>query len=201
MFAQPCVIQATQRRTFSSGRPLQKLVDIREDEFLLRYVMTERKSTDKLQDAAERLAWEIVSTSVRLDELRSIWAKMIGITGPQWMIMTVLANAEDRSVGLPVGAVSRALRVDQSFVVTQSKLLEKKNLVRRKSSTEDARVVNLSLTEHAKKQMANLSAQRKELNEFVYADIDLREMQQLTGKMDSIKSRLEKAIAKISVDL
>jgi len=163
--------------------------------------MNERKSTDKLQDAAERLAWEIVSTSIRLDELRSIWAKMIGITGPQWMIMMVLANAEDRAVGLPVGAVSRALRVDQSFVVTQSKLLEKKNLLRRKNSTEDARVVNLSLTDHAYKQMANLSSQRKELNEFVYADLDLKELLQLTGKMSSIKSRLEKAIMKISVGL
>ncbi|MFQ3454912.1 MarR family transcriptional regulator [Bradyrhizobium sp. UFLA01-814] len=163
--------------------------------------MTERKSTDKLQDAAERLAWEIVSTSVRLEELRSIWAKMIGITGPQWMIMTVLANADDRNIGLPVGAVSRALRVDQSFVVTQSKLLEKKNLLRRRNSSEDARVVNLSLTDHAKKQIANLSSQRKELNEFVYAELDLRELQQLTGKMDSIKNRLEKAIARISAEL
>ncbi|WP_375763422.1 MarR family winged helix-turn-helix transcriptional regulator [Bradyrhizobium sp. Pha-3] len=177
------------------------MLDICEDEFLLRCVMTERKSTDKLQDAAERLAWEIVSTSVRLEELRSIWAKMIGITGPQWMIMTVLANADDRNIGLPVGAVSRALRVDQSFVVTQSKLLEKKNLLRRKNSSEDARVVNLSLTDHAKKQIANLSSQRKDLNEFVYAELDLRELQQLTGKMDSIKSRLEKAIARISAEL
>ena len=82
--------------------------------------MTERKATDKLQEATERLAWEIVSTSIRLDELLSIWAKMIGITGPQWMIMTVLANAEDRNVGLPVGAVSRALRVDQSSSRTAS---------------------------------------------------------------------------------
>jgi DNA-binding MarR family transcriptional regulator len=182
-------------------RPLHGLLDICEDEFLLRCVMTERKSTDKLQDAAERLAWEIVSTSVRLEELRSIWAKMIGITGPQWMIMTVLANADDRNIGLPVGAVSRALRVDQSFVVTQSKLLEKKNLLRRKNSSEDARVVNLSLTDHAKKQIANLSSQRKDLNEFVYAELDLRELQQLTGKMDSIKNRLEKAIARISAEL
>ncbi len=70
----------------------------------------------------------------------------------------------------PSAPFRRALRVDQSFVVTQSKLLEKKNLLRRKSSTEDARVVNLSLTEHAKKQMANLSSQRRELNEFVYAE-------------------------------
>ena len=163
--------------------------------------MSERKSTDKLQDAAERLAWEIVSTSTRLDELRGIWARMIGITGPQWMIMMVLANAEDRVVGMPVGAVSRALRVDQSFVVTQSKLLEKKNLLRRRSSSEDARVVNLSLTEHAHKQMASLSSQRRELNEFVYAELDLKELLQLTGKMSSIKSRLEKAILRISADL
>ncbi|WP_338691486.1 MarR family transcriptional regulator [Bradyrhizobium sp. 26S5] len=181
--------------------PLQKKPDMSEDEFLLRNAMSERRSTDKLQDAAEGLAWEIVSTSIRLEELRSIWAKMIGITGPQWMIMTVLANAEDRHIGLPVGAVSRALRVDQSFVVTQSKLLEKKNLLRRKSSTADARVVNLSLTDHANKQMAKLSSQRKALSEFVYADLDLRELQQLTGKMNSIKSRLEKAILKVSADL
>ena len=163
--------------------------------------MSERKSTDKLQDAAERLAWEIVSTSTRLDELRGIWARMIGITGPQWMIMMVLANAEDRVIGMPVGAVSRALRVDQSFVVTQSKLLEKKNLLRRKSSSEDARVVNLSLTEHAHKQMASLSSQRRELNEFVYAELDLKELLQLASKMSSIKSRLEKAILRISADL
>ncbi len=37
--------------------------------------MTERKATDKLQEATERLAWEIVSTSIRLDELRSIWPR------------------------------------------------------------------------------------------------------------------------------
>ncbi|MBR0870309.1 MarR family transcriptional regulator [Bradyrhizobium tropiciagri] len=163
--------------------------------------MNERRSTDKFQDAAERLAWEIVSTSVRLDELRGIWARMIGITGPQWMIMMVLANADDRAIGMPVGAVSRALRVDQSFVVTQSKLLEKKNLLRRKSSSEDARVVNLSLTDHAHKQMASLSSQRKELNESVYAELDLKELLQLTSKMSAIKSRLEKAMLRISAEL
>ena len=61
--------------------------------------------------------------------------------------------------------------------------------------------MNLSLTDHAKKQMANLSSQRRELNEFVYADLDLRELVQLAGKMDSIKNRLEKAIARISAGL
>jgi DNA-binding MarR family transcriptional regulator len=117
------------------------------------------------------------------------------------MIMTVLANADDRSVGLSVGAVSKALRVDQSFVGTQSRLLEQKSLVRRESSAEDARVVNLSLTDRARKQMASLATKRRELSEFIYTDLDMRELAELTKKLSSIKTRLEKAILKVSADL
>lgn len=163
--------------------------------------MDERKSLDRCQNAADRLEWEITSTSIRLEELRDFWAQAIKVTGPQWMIMMVLANPDDRSAGLSVGAVSRALRVDQSFVGTQSRLLEKKGLVRRESSPEDARVVNLSLTDRARKQMASLSARRGELSEFIYADLDLRELAELTKKISSIKTRLEKAILKASADL
>jgi DNA-binding MarR family transcriptional regulator len=163
--------------------------------------MDERKSLDRCQNAADRLEWEITSTSVRLEELRDFWANSIKVTGPQWMIMMVLANPDDRSTGLSVGAVSRALRVDQSFVGTQSRLLEKKGFVRRESSPEDARVVNLSLTDRARKQMASLAARRSELSEFIYADLDLRELAELTKKISSIKMRLEKAILKASADL
>jgi len=163
--------------------------------------MDERKSLDRCQNAADRLEWEITSTSIRLEELRDFWAQAIKVTGPQWMIMMVLANPDDRSAGLSVGAVSRALRVDQSFVGTQSRLLEKKGLVRRESSPEDARVVNLSLTDRARKQMASLAARRGELSEFIYADLDLRELAELTKKISSIKTRLEKAILKASADL
>ena len=163
--------------------------------------MDERKSSDRCQNAADRLEWEITSTSVRLEELRDFWAQAIKVTGPQWMIMMVLANPDDRSAGLYVGAVSRALRVDQSFVGTQSRLLEKKGFVRRESSPEDARVVNLSLTDRARKQMASLAARRSELSEFIYADLDLRELAELTKTISSIKTRLEKAILKASADL
>jgi DNA-binding MarR family transcriptional regulator len=163
--------------------------------------MDERKSLDRCQNAADRLEWEITSTSIRLEELRDFWAQAIKVTGPQWMIMMVLANPDDRSAGLSVGAVSRALRVDQSFVGTQSRLLEKKGLVRREGSPEDARVVNLSLTDRARKQMASLAARRGELSEFIYADLDLRELAELTKKISSIKTRLEKAILKASADL
>ena len=93
---------------------------------------------------AIRLA--IASISVHLEELRHFWAKTLGISGPQWMIIVALSDL-DRGDGVPVNAVSKMLHVDPSFVTTQSKLLEKKGFVRRKPSNEDARIVKMSLTD------------------------------------------------------
>jgi hypothetical protein len=48
------------------------------------------------QDIVRRFAWEIVSINVHLQEIRYFWAKTLGISGPQWMILMALADL-DRS--------------------------------------------------------------------------------------------------------
>src|SRR5215813_907936 len=88
------------------------------------------------QDVIRRFIWEIAAISVHLEELRYFWAKTLGISGPQWMILMALADL-DHDDGVPVNAVSKKLHVDSSFVTTQSKLLEKKGFLRRKTSSED----------------------------------------------------------------
>ena len=116
-------------------------------------------SAKKNQDVIRRFTWEIASISVHLEELRHFWAKTLGISGPQWMIIMALADL-DKGEGVPVNAVSKLLHVDPSFVTTQSKLLEKKGFVRRKNSTEDARIVNMSLSDMTYKHLANLASQQ-----------------------------------------
>ena len=106
------------------------------------------------QDLARRFAREIASINVHLQELRHFWAKTLGISGPQWMILMALADL-DKGDGVPVKTVSKMLHVDPSFVTTQSKLLEKKGFMRRKPSEDDARVVEMSLTDKSYKQIAN----------------------------------------------
>src|SRR6185437_1064642 len=105
------------------------------------------------QDLVRRFTWVIASINVHLEELRHFWAKALGISGPQWMILMALVDL-DHDDGVPVNAVSKKLHVDPSFVTTQSKLLEKKGFLRRKTSTDDARVVLMSLTDKTYKQMA-----------------------------------------------
>lgn len=157
------------------------------------------ESAKKDQEAIRRFSWEIASISAYLDELRQFWAKTLGISGPQWMIVVALAD-HDQGDGVAVNVVSKMLHVDPSFVTTQSKLLEKKGFIRRKTAAEDARIVKMSLTDKTSKHLANLASQQDALNEFIFAEFGDRELADLTGKLASVKRRLEKACLKVVAD-
>src|SRR3981081_1087036 len=157
-------------------------------------------TASKIQDDIRRFTWAIASISVHLEELRYFWGKALGISGPQWMILMALAEI-DQDDGMPVNVVSKKLHVDSSFVTTQSKLPEKKGFIRRKTSTEDARIVQMSLTEKTYKHLAGLASQQKDLNEFIFAEFDDRKLGELTDKLAALQSRLETACMKVVMEI
>src|SRR6267378_4259507 len=152
------------------------------------------------QDIVRRFAWEIVSINVHLQEIRYFWAKTLGVSGPQWMILMALADL-DQGEGVPVKVVSKMLHVDPSFVTTQSKMLEKKGFMRRKTSEDDGRIVQMSLTDKTYKHIASLASQQQALNDFIFAEFSDRELTEFTGKLTSLKNRLEKASLKVAMDI
>ena len=152
------------------------------------------------QDLVRRFAWEIASINVHLEELRHFWAKALGISGPQWMILMALADL-DKGDGVAVKVVSKMLHVDPSFVTTQSKLLEKKGFMRRKTSVDDARVVQMSLTDKSYKHIANLASQQEALNEFIFAELNDKQLDDLNHTLAALQNRLEKATVKVAADI
>ena len=173
--------------------------NIREEEDREQGTSHMNDAAKKDQDAIRRFSWEIASISAHLEELRHFWAKTLGISGPQWMIVVALAD-HDQGDGVAVNVVSKMLHVDPSFVTTQSKLLEKKGFVRRKPAAEDARIVKMSLTDKTRKHLATLASQQETLNEFIFAEFSNSEMTELTDKLGTLKRRLEKATLKVVVD-
>jgi DNA-binding MarR family transcriptional regulator len=153
----------------------------------------------KNQDMVRRFIWEIASINVHLEELRQFWARALGISGPQWMILMALADL-DKEDGVPVNVVSKMLHVDPSFVTTQSKLLERGGFLRRRPSASDARVVQMSLTDKTHKHLAALAEQQKSLNEFIFEEFHDRELTEFTDKLTALKNRLEKARLKVALD-
>lgn len=152
------------------------------------------------QELMRRFTWVIASIGVHLEELRYFWAKTLGISGPQWMILMALADM-DQDDGVPVNVVSKKLHVDSSFVTTQSKLLEKKGFLRRKTSADDGRIVQMSLTDKTYKHLAGLASQQEALNKFIFAEFKDHELDELTSKLASLRNRLEKACLKVVADI
>ena len=159
-----------------------------------------KAANDLNHDAFRKLLWEITSINVHLDQIRAYWAQNLGISGPQWMILMAVSDL-DRGHGVPVKDVSAALRVDPSFVTTQSKMLEKMSLLRRVGSHEDARVVLMSLSEKARKHAANLSAKQELFSKFIFSDFNEATVRDVLGKLSLLENRLEKAALRLSADL
>ncbi len=151
-------------------------------------------------DVVWRFMWEIRSVNLFLEELCRLRADALGITAPQWMILIALWGL-DRGNGVPVNAVSKLMKVDSSFVTTQSKLLEKKGLLRRKPSTSDGRIVEMSLTDRTYKHLAGLSSQQEAIDKLVFGEFNVRGLSEFASRLAGVRERLEKARLKIALDL
>jgi len=147
----------------------------------------------------QEFAWQILSIHNGLEDIRAIWAAALGITRPQWLILAAVHDL-DKGAGTPVKAISAKLHVDPSFVTTQSKILEKQGLMRRVTSKEDARVVLMSLTDKALKQLANLYSRQAAADGLVFSDFSDRSLRELNDRLSTIRERLAKAAQIIAAD-
>jgi DNA-binding MarR family transcriptional regulator len=161
--------------------------------------LREGEGSDKNEEMVRRFLWDIAAVNIHLDEIRQFWARILGISGPQWMILMAVSDL-DKGDGVPVKDVSAMLHVDSSFVTTQSKILEKNGFMRRVPSRDDARVVLMSLTDKARKQIAKVSARQATINEFIFAEFDDPALKEIAGRLASFKKRLEKATLMLAVD-
>lgn len=164
--------------------------------------MSATKSTDwkRQSETANRLTWAITAINAHLDELQQIWARALGISGSQWMILMAISDLDTAS-GVPVNAVARMLHVDGSFVTAQSKLLEKAGLVKREPCPLDRRVVRLSLSDKALKQLDRDSEQRQAAADIVFAGFEADELNEFITRLTSVRRRLEKARLRLVLEL
>lgn len=152
------------------------------------------------QEDVRQLMWEIRSINVCLEDFRHSRANALGITGPQLTILMALTDL-DRDNGVPVNVVAKLMKVDPSFVTTQSKLLEKQGFLRRRPCTKDARVVHLSLKDKACKCLAGVAAQQEEVDQFAFGDLGAQEVARLAKRLNALRRRLEKACLKVALGI
>jgi DNA-binding MarR family transcriptional regulator len=169
--------------------------------------ITNEKEAQKVSNRAGRdrelvrtLVWNILSINSHMEDIRYFWAGVLQITGPQWLIVMAVHDL-DRGNGVPVRDVSAKLHVDPSFVTTQTKALEKNGFMRRKSSSEDARVVLLSLTDKTYKGLAGLATRQESVEDYIFGDLNDEELERFTETLTMLRVRLERASLRLAAEI
>lgn len=143
--------------------------------------MTEKELDRTVRD----FVWNIIEIHSQLEEIHKSWAQILGITEPQWLILMAI-NELDEGRGVSGIAVANKLRIHPAFITNQTKKLEKMELLARVTSPDDARFLEISLTEKARAEIAKLSIKRQALNSTMFGGIDEASLDYLNKRLSSI---------------
>lgn len=159
--------------------------------------MAEQEQFDK---AVRDFIWNIVEIRSQLEEIHKGWADLLGITQPQWLILMAIDEL-DEGRGVSGIAVANKLRIHPAFVTNQTKKLEQMELLARATSLDDARFLQISLTEKARSEITKLSQKRQALNSTMFGSLDEQSLDYLNKRLDSIAKNSRLASQKLSIGL
>lgn len=158
--------------------------------------MTESK--EQLDRAFSDFIWNIVEIHSQLEQMHKSWAQMLGISEAQWLILMAIDEL-DEGRGVSGVAVANKLRIHPAFVTNQTKKLEQLELLVRVTSPDDARFLQMSLTEKARAEITGLSIKRQGLNSTMFSGLDAESLDYLNKRLASIAKNSRLASQKLSI--
>ncbi len=94
-----------------------------------------------------QICFTLYATSMAITRTYKPMLDAMGITYPQYLVLSVLGEAEGQNGGATVGSIAQRLSLESSTITPLVKRLEQAGLVARQRSTVDERQVEVSLTE------------------------------------------------------
>lgn len=151
-------------------------------------------------ESIDEFLWNIASISAYFEEISFVWARMLGVNVHQWMILMALKDL-DRGEGMSVNGVSAKIHMDASFVTTQSKSLEKLGYLRRVPSPEDARVVLMSLTDKASKDVSVVMSKQDPTKRAIFSELDGNCLDEINGKLSILRETFHRTAKRLLAEI
>ncbi|MCK1603962.1 MarR family transcriptional regulator [Bradyrhizobium sp. 166] len=154
----------------------------------------------KIDRAVRDFIWNIVEIHSQLEGIHKTWAEILGLTEPQWLILMAIEELDDGR-GVSGVAVANKLRIHPAFVTNQTKKLETLEFLAREPSRDDARFVQMSLTQRARAEISKLSIKREALNSTLLEGLDDASLDYLNKRLASIAKNSKLASQKLRIGL
>ncbi|MCK1599818.1 MarR family transcriptional regulator [Bradyrhizobium sp. 164] len=153
---------------------------------------------DRLARAAKDFIWNIVEIHSQLEEIHKSWAELLELTEPQWLILMAIDEL-DEGRGVPGIAVANKLGIHAGFVTNQTKKLESMEFLARDPSPDDARFIQMSLTQKARAEISKLSDKREALDMTMFDGLDETSLEYLNKRLASIAKNSRLASQKLRI--
>lgn len=137
-----------------------------------------------------QLVYSMLSFSTLMLRSREHFAAYIGVTGPQYSMMAVIAEAGQATVG----HVADRMHVASPFVTAEIGKLINKNVVKKSRNVTDRRSVILTLTTKGKNLIRELASLRRMTNDMMYRSLTKDRATALTEIMHTLIADANRAL-------
>jgi len=158
------------------------------------------KLASRQRDSFDEFLWNIISINNFYEEISFAWSQMLGVNKHQWMILMAIRDL-DRGNGVSVTGVSAKLHADPSFITSQSKNLEKLGFLSRVNSAEDARVVLMSLTAKAAREIGKLLAAQEPAKKQIFCDLEGHHLDDVNAKLTLLREKFQRTAKRLAAEL
>ncbi len=158
-------------------------------------VAVAKSSSGRLGGETHRSAiYKLLQVSALMLKTREHYAAAVGVTPPQFSILTAIAERE----GTSVGDVAERLHVTGPFVTAEVSKLVRAGMVLKKSSASDRRVAELRISASCARKLAAVAPLREAANERIFADMSVADLNRFSDELSSLIDGLQDALHMLS---
>jgi len=129
----------------------------------------------------------------RLEGIRSHLAEAVGVSAPQYEILSHLRECADS--GLTVNEAAARLHCSGAFITTEAGKLHRAGLVLRRRDANDARCVRLTLSAKGERRFRQIAPLQQLLNDTLFASLDARQFAVLRHVFPKLADDGDRAVA------
>ena len=124
-----------------------------------------------VRDGSDREFRRLIYSLARFSELfvrhRNVYGAYIGVSGPQYVMLTIIAGTDNRTVG----QIAKAMSVSNQFVANEIGKLIERDIVEKTPNIADRRSMILSLSAKGRDLFRELGPLRRDSNNLMYRSL------------------------------
>lgn len=133
------------------------------------------------------------SIGAQLEIVRETFGAIIGLSGPQYQMLIVIAHLQDDGQAVTVNALAARLHVSGTFVTAETNKLRKMGRLEKTPSETDRRSVLLSITAKGRADLARLAPILLTVNNEIFRDVSRAEYETMRRVFASLVQSLDDA--------